>query len=180
MKLKKNKFIIFYVFNIILLITLLVLSIPVSNFLSRVNLKDNENAIGQSIIQPNAKSPEIIDRYINIKFIAEVDKLLEWEFISLEDSARIRIGEMNVVSYEGKNISNREITSTANFMSSPDSINPYIIKTECFCFQKQTLLPGESKTFTMIFYIDPSLDSVDKFKDLKELVFTYEFSEYKS
>ena len=39
---------------------------------------------------------------------------------------------------------------------------------------------GESKIFTMIFFLDPSIDSDNNFDDLKELVFTYEFSEYKS
>ena len=39
---------------------------------------------------------------------------------------------------------------------------------------------GESKIFTMMFFIDPSMDSDKNFNDLKELVFTYEFSEYKS
>ena len=42
------------------------------------------------------------------------------------------------------------------------------------------LKPGESKIFTMAFYLDPSLDSDGNLDNLKELVFTYEFSEYKS
>ena len=50
MKFKKNRFIIFYVFNIILLLILLVLAIPASKFLSRVSLSDNELVIGQAII----------------------------------------------------------------------------------------------------------------------------------
>ena len=85
-----------------------------------------------------------------------------------------------MVSYEGKNLSDRIITSTANFIVSPESIYPYLVKTECFCFTEQTLKPGESKIFTMVFYLDPSLDSDSNLDNLKELVFTYEFSEYKS
>ena len=72
------------------------------------------------------------------------------------------------------------LTSTANFVASPDTIQPYLIKSECFCFIEQTLNSGESKIFTMVFFIDPSMDSDKNFNDLKELVFTYEFSEYKS
>ena len=90
------------------------------------------------------------------------------------------IGENKVIRYEGKNLSNRIITSTADFFASPESIFPYLVKTECFCFTEQILKPGESKIFTMIFYLDPSLDSDSNLDDLKELVFTYEFSEYKS
>ena len=180
MKYKKNKFVIFYVFNIILLLVVLVLAIPASKFLSKINLDDNEFVSGQSIINPNAKSPKVLNRTMEIKFVAKVDSLLEWDFKTLQNTINVKIGENKVIRYEGKNLSNRTITSTANFFPSPESIFPYLIKTECFCFTEQTLKPGESKIFTMIFYLDPSLDSDKNLDDLKELVFTYEFSEYKS
>ena len=180
MKYKKNKFVIFYAFNIILLLVVLVLAIPASKFLSKVNLDDNEFVSGQSIINPNAKSPKVLNRTMEIKFVAKVDSLLEWDFKTLQNTINVKIGENKVIRYEGKNLSNRIITSTADFFASPESIFPYLIKTECFCFTEQSLKPGESKIFTMIFYLDPSLDSDKNLDDLKELVFTYEFSEYKS
>ena len=93
---------------------------------------------------------------------------------------KIKIGENQVVHYEGTNLSNKTITSSANFVAYPEKITNYLIKTECFCFQEQVLKPGESKIFTMVFYLDSSLDSDINLNDLKELVFTYEFSEYKS
>ena len=180
MKYKKNKFVIFYIFNIILLFTVLLLAIPASKFLSKINLEDNEFVTDQAVINPNAKSPKVIDRTMAIKFIAEVDSLLEWDFKALQDTINVKIGENKIISYEGKNLSDRIITSTANFIVSPESIYPYLVKTECFCFIEQTLKPGESKIFTMVFYLDPSLDSDSNLDKLKELVFTYEFSEYKS
>ena len=92
------------------------------------------------------------------------------------DAAR----ENKIINYKGTNLSNETITSTANFLPSPETIEPYLIKTECFCFTEQTLKPGESQIFTMVFYVDPSIDSDWYFDNLKVLVFTYEFSEYKS
>ena len=180
MKYKKNKFVIFYIFNIILLLTVLLLAIPASKFLSKINLADNEFVTGQAVINPNAKSPKVIDRTMEIKLVAEVDSLLEWDFRVLQDTINVKIGENKIISYKGKNLSDRTITSTANFVASPESIYPYLVKTECFCFTEQTLKPEESKIFTMVFYLDPSLDSDSNLDKLKELVFTYEFSEYKS
>ena len=180
MKYKKNKFIIFYIFNIILLFIVLLLAIPASKFLSKINLDDNEFVKGQVVINPDAKSPKVIDRTIEIKLVAEVDSLLEWDFKVLQDTINVKIGENKIISYKGKNLSDRTITSTANFVVSPESIYPYLVKTECFCFTEQTLKPGESKIFTMVFYLDPSLDSDSNLDKLQELVFTYEFSEYKS
>jgi len=180
MRIKKNKFIIFAVCNIILLIILLLLAIPASKFLSKINFDDNELVKDQIVINPKAQSPEIIERKMQVKFVAEVDDLLNWDFISLQETISVKIGENNVVKYEGKNLSDQTITSTADFVASPESILSYLVKIECFCFIEQTLEPGESKIFTMVFYLDPALDSDSKLDDLKELVFTYQFSEYKS
>jgi len=180
MQFKKNKFVVFYVFNIILLLVVLLLAIPASKFLSKINLRDNEFVTGQVVINPKAQSPKVIDRTMQIQFVAKVDSLLEWNFHALQENVNIQVGENKLIQYVGKNLSNRTITSTANFITSPESIFPYIIKTECFCFIEQTLKPGESKIFTMVFFLDPSLDSDSNLDDLKELVFTYEFSEYKS
>ena len=180
MRIKKNKFIIFAVCNVILLIILLLLAIPASKFLSKINFDDNELVKDQIVINPKAQSPKIIERTMQVKFVAEVDDLLNWDFISLQETISVKIGENNVVKYEGKNLSDKTITSTADFVASPESILSYLVKIECFCFIEQTLEPGESKIFTMVFYLDPALDSDSKLDDLKELVFTYQFSEYKS
>ena len=180
MQYKKNKFLIFFIVNIFLLLIVLLLSIPATKFLSKINLDDNEFVEDQTIINPKAISPKIIDRKITINFIAKVESSLEWKFKPLQDTIDVKIGENKIIEYEGKNLSNRTITSTANFIAEPEAFQAYLVKTECFCFTEQTLKPGESKIFTMVFYIDPSLDSDWYFDDLKELVFTYEFSEYKS
>ena len=180
MQYKKNKFLIFFIFNLFLLLIVLLLSIPAFKFLSKIYLDDNEFVKDQAIINPKAISPKIIDRKMTINMVAKVDSSLEWEFKPLQDSIEVQIGENKIIEYEGKNLSNRTITSTANFIAEPEAYQVYLVKTECFCFTEQTLKPGESKVFTMVFYIDPSLDSDWYFDDLKELVFTYEFSEYKS
>ena len=180
MKYKKNKFFILLIVNIFLLLIIILLSIPASKFLSKINLDDNEFVKGQRIINPKTDPPQVIDRAMNIKFIAEVDGALNWELKALNESIDFKIGENQIIKYEGKNLSDRTITSTADFFVSPETILPYLVKTECFCFIEQTLKPGETKIFTMVFYLDPALDKDWYFKDLKELVFTYKFSEYKS
>ena len=180
MRYKKNKFVIFCVFNIILLFVILLLAIPASKFLNKINFDDNEFVIGQKIINPEYELPKVIDRIMQIKFLAEVDSSLQWDFKSLQEVINIHVGENQVISFEGKNLSNRTITSTADFAASPESIIPYLIKTECFCFTEQTLKPGESKIFSLVFFLDPSLDSDSNLDNLQELVLTYKFSEYKS
>ncbi len=180
MKYKKNKFFILLIVNIFLLLIIILLAIPTSKFLSKINLDDNEFVKGQKIINPEAIPPQIIDRTMSINFTAEVDSALKWEFKALNESMNFKIGENQIIRYEGKNLSDRTITATADFFASPEAILPYLVKTECFCFTEQTLKPGETQIFTMVFYLDPALDKDWYFNDLKELVFNYKFSEYKS
>ncbi|MDC0057316.1 cytochrome c oxidase assembly protein [Alphaproteobacteria bacterium] len=180
MKNKKNRFVIFYIFNIILLFVVLLLAVPISKLLKRISLDDNDFVTEQQIINPTKDAPKVINRIMNIKFVAEVDDNLRWEFIAIQDEVSINVGKTQIISFEGKNLSNRIVTSTADFIAYPENIFPYLVKTECFCFTQQTLKPMESKIFTMVFYLDPSLDFDSNLDNLKELVFTYKFSEYKS
>ena len=178
---KNKKFLIFFILNAFLLVFILILVIPFSSFLkTNIKLDNNEFVKDQYIINPEKKDNKILERNIEIKFVAKVDDLLEWEFKPIDENITIKIGENKIIEYIGKNISNRTITSTANFLIEPESVKDYLVKSECFCFIEQTLKSGESQIFTMVFYIDPSIDNDDKFDNLKDLVFTYEFSEYKS
>ena len=110
MKLKKNKFVIFYVFNIFLLIVLLLLAIPLSKYLTKINFGDNEFVTNQKVINPNAKSSKIIDREMQINFLAKVDDKLQWDFKTLKQNITVKVGENNIIKYEGKNLSDKTVT----------------------------------------------------------------------
>ena len=179
MQFKKKIFIVITI-NFFLILLILLLAITSYKYLSQPSIADNEFVKGQTIINPEAKSSAILDRTLNINLIAKVDQSLNWEFEPLQNNIKVKIGENNLIKYRGKNLSNKTITSTANFIVDPEAVQVYLIKTECFCFTEQTLKSGESQIFTMVFYIDPEIDSNFYFDDLKDLVFTYEFSEYKS
>ncbi len=177
----------YFIFNVLLILLILLLSYPLykaiyyfSNYTGINKLDDNEFAKNSIILETKNNDPIILDRTLNITFKAQVDDNLNWNFEALENNAEIKIGENKTIKFKGTNISNNTITSTADFKINPDNAFSYLIKTECFCFQEQTLDPGESQTFTMIFYIDPSLDDDTNFDELKELEFTYKFSEIKS
>ena len=180
MKLKKNKFILLYIVSILLLVIILILSVPITQYSKKIILNNNQFVKDQVVINPNAKSSKIIDRTMNIQFNAEVDSALLWDFKVLQNFIDIKLGQNKIVKYEGKNISNKTITATADFIVYPKKITPYLIKTECFCFVEQTLAPGESQIFTMVFFLDSSLDSDKDLDNIKDLVFTYRFSEYTS
>ena len=117
---------------------------------------------------------------MTISFNIEIDSALKCDFKPLVKIKKIKVGENNIIKYEGKNLSTKTITATADFIMDPIKITPYLIKTECFCFTKQTLAPGESQIFAMVFFLDPSLDLDKELDKINDLVFTYQLSEYKS
>ena len=147
MSLKNNKFIYFYIISIILLILILASSFPISDLLKTINPNDNQFVKNQMIINPKAKSKEIIDRKIMIKLNAEIENNLEWDFKSIESSKEILVGENNAVRYIGKNLSDKIVTVTADFIASPEKIIPYLIKTECFCLVSLRLGSNRSALF---------------------------------
>ena len=181
----KNKSTVFFIFNIVLLVVLISLSFPLYKFFSHITgydrltkISDNEFVQNSVIVNSNIKSSKIIDRIIDITFKAEVDSSLNWQFKSLQNTIKLKVGENNIVKFKGRNLSNRAITATADFFAIPEKILPYLIKTECFCFTEQTLKPGEIQIFSLVFFLDASLDQDADLDDLNELILTYKFSEY--
>ncbi|PPR46747.1 MAG: Cytochrome c oxidase assembly protein CtaG [Alphaproteobacteria bacterium MarineAlpha5_Bin9] len=173
---KKNKFLIFFFFNIILITFIFILALPFSNYLKQIRIKDNQFVENQIVINPEVNSPQILDRTMDITMNTQVAKNFPLEFESLQKKIQIRIGENTIAKFKATNKSKNTVISTANFFTNPDKINPYLIKTECFCFSEQQFKAGEDREFTMVFYIDPSISKDIELSDLKNVEFTYVFS----
>jgi cytochrome c oxidase assembly protein subunit 11 len=54
----------------------------------------------------------------------------------------------------------------------PQQASPHFNKLECFCFNQYTLAPGESKSWPVVFVIDPKLP-----KDVGTITLSYTFFE---
>ena len=91
MQYKKKNFIIIAI-NFLFIVCILSIGIPTYKYLSKDNVADNEFVKGQIVINPEAKSPAILERTLNIKFVAKVDQSLEWEFKPLQESLNVKIG----------------------------------------------------------------------------------------
>ena len=149
-------------------------SVPIYNIFCKVT------GYGGTTSYSSELSFEIVDRDIRLRFNADINDSLDWSFEPPQNIEVFKVGENIKVEYVATNNSMQENIGTATFNVLPEKVGPYFIKTECFCFTEQTLKPGETQIFTMVFYLDPALDKDWYFNDLKELVFTYKFSEYKS
>lgn len=95
-----------------------------------------------------------------------------WEFKPAQRSIQVHPGEMATVMYEFKNVQNRTMSAQAIPSYAPMQASTHFNKLECFCFSQYTLLPGEKKSWPVVFVIDPKLS-----KDVKTITLSYTFFE---
>ena len=127
-------------------------------------------------VQKGGTAPDhVSQREITILFDARVDPGLPWEFKPETRKMTVHIGQKSLVSFTGSNLSASETTGTAIYNVTPDKIGEYFHKTQCFCFDKQTLGPGKTAHFPVVFYIDPSILKDPLMDDVTDITLSYTF-----
>jgi cytochrome c oxidase assembly protein subunit 11 len=120
-------------------------------------------------------SARVTDQEINVRFDANASPGVPWSFQPNERQVRVRLGETRQISYHVRNTSDRTVTAMATFNVTPDLTGAYFNKIQCFCFNNQTLKPGESVDMPVIFFVDPAIaDDVDT-QDAHTITLSYTF-----
>lgn len=109
-------------------------------------------------------------RTITVQFDSTKNADLPWDFYPMVKEMKIHPGEVKQVSYFAKNNSDKTIVAQAIPGITPWQATNHFNKTECFCFKKQTLKPGESKEMPLRFVIDTNLPD-----GLKTITLSYTF-----
>lgn len=117
----------------------------------------------------------ILERTVELRFDANVAKGLNWKFGPNEPVRRVRLGELSETSYYAQNMSKDKITGRAIYNVVPEKAAVYFSKIECFCFQEQTLKPGERVNMPIVFYVDSDLDKDHNMRDVKSITLSYTF-----
>ena len=76
----------------------------------------------------------------------------------LDRKIDVRLGDVVTVDYIVTNQSARETHGIAGYNVAPLSLGGYFNKINCFCFTDQTMKPGETRSMSVVFYVDPSID----------------------
>ncbi len=96
-------------------------------------------------------------RSVTVQFTASRNQNIDWEFRPMENSVSVHPGEIRVVTYYAKNMTDRTVVAQAVPSIVPGQAVKYFNKIECFCFTQQTFKPGESREMPLRFVIDPHL-----------------------
>jgi cytochrome c oxidase assembly protein subunit 11 len=114
----------------------------------------------RNVFQPDAVAAQNTQvdstRQVSVEFDANTQRLA-WTFKPLQSSVSVHPGEVTQVVYEVRNTLDRPVTGQAVPSYGPQQAALYFRKMECFCFQQQTLAPGEVRKMPVVFVIDPKL-----------------------
>lgn len=154
-----------------LMILLVAFSVPLYNLFCRVTGYGGTTSFSENI------SNITLDKDITLQFNADVNDSIDWSFTAPQD-VTFKIGENKLVEYEATNLSNVSSSGTATFNVLPEKVGPYFIKTQCFCFEKQTLEPNQSVKMPVVFYIDPSITDDPGMADIDTITLSYTFFKY--
>lgn len=130
---------------------------------------------GGTTQRADGDAERIIDREITIRFDANVNRKLTWDFKPLQRTVKLKMGETTQVAYSAKNVGESGNVGTSVFNVTPFEAGSYFNKIDCFCFTEQPLKPGESVEMPVVFFIDPAMDEDENLRHVKEITLSYTF-----
>lgn len=114
-------------------------------------------------------------RIITVRFDANVNSALPWQFKPLQKEIKVRVGDEVLAHYTAKNIGSDAVVGNATFNVTPFKAGPYFNKVECFCFSEQLLKPNEEIPMPVSFFVDPEIFDNPKTKDVHTITLSYTF-----
>ncbi len=121
------------------------------------------------------EATELGETSITVRFNSDVASDVPWNFKPLQNEVKVKTGENKLVFFTAKNTSSKPVTGVATFNVSPDQAGQYFNKIQCFCFNNQTLQPGQTVEMPVSFYIDPKIEKDLDLKGINTITLSYTF-----
>lgn len=127
------------------------------------------------VSQTAPSNDEILDREVTIHFNGDTNRGINWQFEPEIRKIKLNIGQQGLITFKAKNLGNAPSTGTAVYNVTPAKAGKYFQKTQCFCFDSQTLQPKQAMDMPVVFYIDPSIIKDRNMDDVKTITLSYSF-----
>lgn len=118
---------------------------------------------------------EILDETVTIRFDANTEPGMPWQFKPVVREMTLRIGETGLAFYEAYNPTDHPVAGQATYNVSPDQAGYFFTKIECFCFTEQVLQPGERVQMPVSFYVDPEMVTDRDAGRIRHITLSYTF-----
>lgn len=130
---------------------------------------------GTPLTAESSGGEEIFDRTIKIRFDASLERGMPWDFRPVDRELEVKIGEVVEAFYQASNPTTKAIAGTASYNVYPFTAGGYFVKVDCFCFEEQVLLPGESVLMPVNFYVDPDILDDREASSTETITLSYTF-----
>ena len=117
----------------------------------------------------------IVNQDYKMRFDTNINSTLDWKFYPEINTLDLKPGEVHTVKFNVENPSSEISSGSATFNVSPSPFGIYLNKIGCFCFEKQTLQPGEKKEFVLTFFLDPKVVDDNKTKNISDVTLSFTF-----
>ena len=121
------------------------------------------------------KEKNVKNKNINLIFNTNVAKDLPWHFSSKKNYINSKIGQVYKIEFAVENEGQKQFSGKAIYDINPSFFKEYFVEMDCFCYKKQTLLPGEKSNYSVTFYIDDKILKNSKVKDINDVNILYTF-----
>ena len=117
----------------------------------------------------------IVNQNFKMRFDTNANGSLDWKFFPEVNTINLKPGEIRSVNFYVENQSQNETSGSASFNVSPSPFGVYLNKIGCFCFEKQTLNPGQKRNFVLTFFLDPKVVDDNKTNNISDVTLSFTF-----
>jgi len=122
-----------------------------------------------------ANTVEVGTQTMSVRFDGNTDPNLPWKFAPMQVTQKMPIGTRKLAFYRAENLSDKPVTGVASFNVQPELAGLYFKKIHCFCFEQQTLQPGQSVELPVQYYVDPAILKDPETAGIKQITLSYTF-----
>ncbi|MBL8549214.1 MAG: cytochrome c oxidase assembly protein [Hyphomonadaceae bacterium] len=122
-----------------------------------------------------AAPAQVSSRQVEVRFDANVAPGLPLAFEPVQRAETLHLGQSGLAFFRVRNLSSQPVTTVATFNVVPHKTGQYFQKLECFCFQDQTLAPGETREMPVVYFVDSALEADPNTEEVRSITLSYTF-----
>jgi len=114
-------------------------------------------------------------KLVTVRFDTTINDVMPWSFVPVQLDVKVVPGETALSFFRVTNHSDKAITGVATYNVHPPKMGLYFQKIQCFCFEEQRLLPGETVDMPVFFFIDPEMLEDPQVSYITDVTLSYTF-----